>query len=155
MGDATTEPSNGPLVVGYDGREESEIALDRALEEASQRHVSVLVLVVAQIPIDAVNPVDPTDMGLGTVHMMGPDGPIEIQPILAAARRKLEASGVQGKVIWAMGSPASEILRAADENDATAIVVGTHHHSAIARFLGGDVAATVVRAAHHDVIVAR
>lgn len=151
---AESDAPHGPLLVGYDGRHESELALDRALTEAELRHVPVLILVVAQIPIDAVNPVDPTDMGVGTFHLLTADGPIEIQPILAAARRKLEASGVEGTVTWSMGTPASEILRAADENDASAIVVGTHHHSALARFLGGDVAATVVRAARHDVIVA-
>ena len=56
---------------------------------------------------------------------------------------------------WSLGDPASEIVRIADEVDACAIVVGTHHHSALSRFFGGDVAASVVRHAHRDVVVAR
>ena len=48
-----------------------------------------------------------------------------------------------------------EILRVADEHEAAVIVVGTHHHSALSRLFGEDVAATVTRRAHCDVVVAR
>jgi nucleotide-binding universal stress UspA family protein len=86
---------------------------------------------------------------------MTPDGPLEIRPIVLAARRKLAAARVDGTVEWAIGDPASEIIRTADEQGASAIVVGTHHHSALARMLGADIAATVVRHAHRDVVVAQ
>ncbi len=145
----------GPIVVGFDGRRESEVALDRAIAEAQERGLTVSVLVVAQIPVDAVNPLDPTQVGYGAFPVMTPEGPPEIRPIIDAARDRLGAAGVEGTVTWSFGSPADEILRLAEEEDATAIVVGTHHHSALARLLGGDIAASVVKAADRDVIVAR
>jgi nucleotide-binding universal stress UspA family protein len=155
MAEASTPAFDGPLVVGYDGRDESEVALDLALEEAGVRQVDVLVLVVAPLPVDAVNPLDPNEIGYSTLPEMTEDGPVTVKPIVEAARRKLAASAVRGTVEWTFGSPASEILRVADERDACAIVVGTHHHSALGRLLGADVAASVVRHAHRDVVVAR
>jgi nucleotide-binding universal stress UspA family protein len=155
MAGETTDTKVGPLVVGFDGREESEKALDWAIAEATERRLRVVALVVAQIPIDTVNALDPSPVGFGTFPVVTPEGPPEIRPILEHARQKLADAGVDASVTWSYGSPADEILRLADEEDASAIVVGTHHHSAIARLLGGDVATTVVRAAHRDVVVAR
>jgi nucleotide-binding universal stress UspA family protein len=57
--------------------------------------------------------------------------------------------------VWGLGDPVSEILRVADERQAGAIVVGTHHHSALGRLFGTDTAADLVREAHCDVLVAR
>ena len=155
MGDETTPTSSGPLLVGYDGRDESELAFDLALQQARDRQVDILVLVVAPLPIDAVNPLDPNEIGYSTLPEMTADGPVTVKPIVDAARRKLEASGVHGAVEWTFGSPASEIVRVAEERDACAIVVGTHHHSALGRLFGTDVAASVVKHAHRDVVVAR
>jgi nucleotide-binding universal stress UspA family protein len=146
-----------PLLVGYDGREESEIALDQALSEAHARGTNLVVVVVGGIPVVAADPLDPTGMGMGmgVFPEMTPDGPVDIQPIMAAARRKLAASGVKGHVEWSLGDPAAEILRVADEHDAAVIIVGTHRHSAISRLVGDDVAGTVMRRAHCDVVIAR
>jgi nucleotide-binding universal stress UspA family protein len=146
-----------PLLVGYDGREESEIAFAEAISEARARGVGLVVLVVAGLPPEVVDPVQPggMGMGLGAFPEMTADGPVEIQPIMVRAREKLAASGVEGRVEWSIGDPAGEIMRIADEIDACAIVIGTHHHSALERFLGGDITKSVTRHAHRDVVVAR
>jgi nucleotide-binding universal stress UspA family protein len=146
-----------PLLVGYDGREESEIALAEAFSEARSRGVNLVVLVVAGLPPEVVDPVQPGGIGIGFAAYpeITPDGPIEIQPIMERAREKLAASGVEGHVEWSIGDPASEIMRVADEVDACAIVIGTHHHSALERLFGGDISKSVVRHAHRDVVVAR
>ena len=146
-----------PLLVGYDGREESEIALAEAMSEARTRGVSLVVLVVAGLPPEVVDPVQPGGLGIGLTAFpeMTPDGPVDIQPIMERARQKLAASGIDGHVEWSIGDPAFEILRVADEVDACAIVVGTHHHSALERFFGGDIAKSVERHTHRDVVVAR
>lgn len=146
-----------PLLVGYDGRQESEIAFDEAVTEARTRGVGLVVLVVAGLPPEVVDPVQPGGMGMGLAAFpeMTPDGPVDIQPIMVRARERLAASGVDGRVEWSIGDPASEILRVADEVDACAIVVGTHHHSALERLFGGDIAASVVRHSRRDVVVAR
>jgi nucleotide-binding universal stress UspA family protein len=146
-----------PLLVGYDGREESEVAFAEAVTEAKTRGVNLVVLVVAGLPPEVIDPVQPGGIGIGLAAFpeMTPDGPIEIQPIIERAREKLAASGVDGRVEWSIGDPAAEILRVADEVDACAIVIGTHHHSALERFFGGDITKSVVRHAHRDVVVAR
>lgn len=155
----TPVPTNnaqvGPVVVGYDGRDESEIALDVAIREARTRLAGLVVIVVGSLPLAVGDPLDPYSIGAGGYLEMTPDGPLEIRPIVLAARRKLAAARVDGTVEWAIGDPASEIIRTADEQGASAIVVGTHHHSALARMLGADIAATVVRHAHRDVVVAQ
>ena len=46
MSDESPEnEAQGPVIVGYDGREESERALEYALEEAASRETSVIVVV--------------------------------------------------------------------------------------------------------------
>src|SRR5690242_969335 len=119
-----------PLLVGYDGREESEIAFTEAVKEARTRGVKLVVLVVSGLPIEVIDPVQPGGMGMGLAAFpeITPDGPVEIEPIMRRAREKLAASGIDGHVEWSIGDPASEILRVADEIDACAIVIGTHHH---------------------------
>jgi nucleotide-binding universal stress UspA family protein len=149
--------ASAPVLVGYDGREESEIAFDQAVSEARTRGVPLVALVVAGLPPEVIDPVQPGGIGVGLAAYpeMTPDGPIEIQPIMARAKEKLAASGVDGRVEWSIGDPAAEIIRVADEVDACAIVIGTHHHTALERFFGGDITKSVVRHAHRDVVVAR
>lgn len=150
----TTSAPEGPLVVGYDGRTESEVALDRAFEESALRNVGVVVLVVAGIPYGPMDPYQPATLDIGYIPPIPPEGPVEIQGILNEAKRRLKAAGIDGTVEWSLGDPASEILRVAQEHDASAIVVGTHHHSALGRFFGNDVAADVARDAQCEVLVA-
>jgi nucleotide-binding universal stress UspA family protein len=149
------EPS-GPVVVGYDGREESERALEYALEEAASREVGVVVVVVAAMPYEYVDPYGPGVPGMiGPMTPIPKQGPLEVQPLLDHARRRIEETGSSGEAVWGLGDPVSEILRVADERKAAAIVVGTHHHSALGRFFGTDTAADLVRESHCDVLVAR
>ena len=145
----------GPLVVGYDGREESERALDDAFREAPLRGVDVAVVVVGSVPVEVFDPLAPAMYDVGAITPIPPEGPIELQPLLAEARRRLDESGIEGTVEWSLGDPAREILRVAEERDASAIVVGTHHHSALGRLFGTDVAETVAREARCEVLVAK
>lgn len=156
MTESTPETGRpGPVVVGYDGRDESERALDYALEEAAVRKASVVVVVVAAIPYDVVDPYGP-----GMPAMAGPiapipeEGPLEVQPFLKHARERFDQAGIAGEAVWGLGDPVSEIIRVADEHGAGAIVVGTHHHSAFGRLLGMDTAGDLIRRSHCDVLVA-
>lgn len=150
-----SDGSVGPLVVGYDGRDESERALDDAFAEAKRRGAHVVIVVVAPIPVGFTDPFEPGMLGAGVIQPIPADGPAEIQPLLEEARRRLEASEVPGTTEWSLGDPAFEILRVAQEQHAGAIVVGTHHHSALGRLFGTDVAADLMRDADCDVLVAR
>jgi nucleotide-binding universal stress UspA family protein len=150
----TEAPAPGPLVVGYDGREESEKALEEAFREASERNVEVLVLVVGAVPVEVFDPLAPAMYDVGAITPIPPDGPVELQPLLHEARRRVDEADVAGSVEWSLGDPARELLRVASERNASAIVVGTHHHSALGRLFGTDVAETVAREARCDVVVA-
>lgn len=146
----------GPVVVGYDGREESDRALEYALEEAASRETQVVVVVVAPMPYEWVDPYGPGVPGMvGPITPIPEEGPFEVQSLLDHARKRLEETGSTGEAVWGLGDPVSEILRVADERKAGAIVVGTHHHSALGRLLGTDTAADLVRESHCDVLVAR
>jgi nucleotide-binding universal stress UspA family protein len=154
--DSPGPEAQGPVVVGYDGREESERALEYALEEAASREVPVVVIVVAAMPYEYVDPYGPGVPGMiGPMTPIPQEGPLEVQPLLDHARRRIEETGSSGEAVWGLGDPVTEILRVADERKAAAIVVGTHHHSALGRFFGTDTAADLVRESHCDVLVAR
>jgi len=150
----TAVSTRGKLLVGYDGRVESEVALDRAFLEAGLRDLDVVILVVAGIPVSTSDPYQPGMLDIGYIQPIPEGGPVEIQGILAEARRRLREAGVNGTVEWSLGEPASEIVRVAQEKEATLIVVGTHHHSALGRLFGNDVAANIVRDAQCEVLVA-
>ncbi len=154
--DSPEREAQGPVVVGYDGREESERALDYALEEAASRETALVAVIVAPMPYEWVDPYGPGVPGMvGPITPIPKEGPPEIQPLLEHARKRLEETGSSGEVVWGLGDPVSEILRVADERKACAIVVGTHHHSALGRLFGTDTAADLVKEAHCDVLVAR
>jgi nucleotide-binding universal stress UspA family protein len=143
----------GPLLVGYDGRDPSKHALEHALKEAPLRGVSVVVLVVAGVQYEAVSPYEPGTADLGLMVPVPPEGPLEIQPTLEEARTIVADSGVEGTVEWSFGDPVTEILDAARRHDASAIVIGSHPHSAVGRFLGTDTAEAIIKDAHCDVLV--
>jgi nucleotide-binding universal stress UspA family protein len=143
----------GPLLVGYDGRDPSKHAIEHALKEAALRGVSVVVLVVAVPHYEAVNPYEPGTVDIGLIEPIPAEGPLEIQPTLADARELVAGSGVEATVEWRQGDPVTEILDAAKRLEASAIVIGSHPHSAIGRFFGTDTAEEIIKDAPCDVLV--
>ena len=85
----------------------------------------------------------------------------EIKEIEDVARRELEAMAPSREAREsigplhehvALGKPAGEILRLADELGADMIVMGTHGHTGVERLFVGSVAQRVVRAAPCTVV---
>ena len=157
MSDAAPDAEpQGPIVVGYDGDDQSEHVLDYAFEEATLRKAPVVVLIVAAIPYEWVDPYGTgAEVAGAPVAPIPPEGPPEVQAFLAHARDRIGQAGIPGEAIWGLGDPVDEIVRIADERNASAIVLGSHHHSAIGRLLGTDTAAAIVRESHCDVLIAR
>lgn len=142
------------IVVGYDGAERSSKALDRAIDEARKDGARLVVVAVAEMPL---NPEGPQNFGTlddSPARMIPLVEPPELEPILAEAKERIESAGLTGEYMWAAGDPANEIVETAKDRGAKLIVIGSHHHGLLARIFGADVAASVKRDAGCDVIVA-
>ena len=142
------------IVVGYDGAERSSKALDRAIDEARKDRAQLVVVAVAEMPL---NPEGPQNFGTlddSPARMIPLVAPAELEPVLAEAKERVESAGLTGEYMWAAGDPANEIVEAAKDRGAELIVIGSHHHGLLARILGPDVATQVKRDAGCDVIVA-
>ena len=142
------------IVVGYDGDEPAARALDRAIDEARAAHAKLLVVAVAEMPL---NPEGPQNFGslqpMPAPMTMPPVEPADFGPVLEEARKKIDSAGLEGDYMWAAGEPASKIVGAAKDRGAQLIVLGAHHHGLFSRLMGGDVAAQVKRDAGCDVLV--
>jgi nucleotide-binding universal stress UspA family protein len=143
----------GTIVVGYDGHEAAGRALDRALEEARARQAHLVVVAVAEMPL---NPEGPQNFGTlddSPARMIPLVEPPELEPVFQAARERAAAAGVAADFVWAAGEPADAIVGAAQDRNAELVVVGAHHHGFLSRVLGEDVAGEVKRSAGCDVLV--
>ncbi len=144
------------IVVGYDGKPPAQRALERALGDAKAAGARLLVVAVAEMPFD---PIDPPAYDVGPIvedpaYTQPPAQPPLLEPITREAMRQAEAAGVPADYVWeAGGDPARTIVDVARDSGATEIVVGSHHHGLLAGLFGGDVAAAVKREANCDVIV--
>jgi nucleotide-binding universal stress UspA family protein len=143
----------GTIVVGYDDKEPAARALDRAIEEARTSNGRLVVVAVLEMPLD---PTVPPNFGTpGDRPPLSADRglPAELEPALASARERLEATQVPAKLVWAVGDPARVIVDAAKDHGADLIVLGSHHHSFLGRMFGEDIAAAVKHDAGCDVLV--
>jgi nucleotide-binding universal stress UspA family protein len=74
---------------------------------------------------------------------------------LATAARTLEADGFAVNLVAIAGNPAVEILNAAREHGASAVMIGSRSHSRVREAFVGSVATEVVRRAKLPVLVQR
>src|SRR5439155_3397886 len=74
---------------------------------------------------------------------------------LADRLTQLEARGVAAEVVTRVGPPGEIVAQVAKDRAADLIVIGTHGHTGISRFLLGSVATSVLRHAPCDVLVCR
>jgi nucleotide-binding universal stress UspA family protein len=132
------------IVVGYDGSEHSQKALERAAELASGAEITVVSAAGPHLFRHAPGEV-PVD----------PDEEEARDAALAEARRHLEQRGLTAKYVEGHGSPADVIVQEAEESRADLIVVGTHGHNFVERAVLGSVSTAVVHRAPCDVLVVR
>ena len=139
------------IVVGYDGTDASDAALDRAAELAP--------LLQARVVVTSVETPIVTDGGLVPAPAFGLDLELherehrERERLLERARSYLEERGVAAEVAAAVGPPVDEIVEVAEQQQADLIVVGTHEPGFLERLLRGSVSQGVARRARCDVLV--
>lgn len=145
---------SGTTLVGYDDSEQSQRALDRAVDEARGRGGRLTVLAVFEMPLDPRAPRAFGTEGDGT-PLKGPfTPPPEVQAVLDSAEARLQGSGLAVDYAWAPGEPGQLIVDVAKERGADLIVLGAHHHSLLTSLFGINVAKDVQRRAGCEVVVA-
>lgn len=140
------------IVVGYDDQEPARKALERAAQEAKERHSTLLVVAVAEMPLAPDTPPRFGTLSDGTTPVDYPEPP-DITRAFDHAREQLAAHRLTAEYAWAPGEPASVIIDAARERQAELIVIGNHHHGFFARLFGASIAPAVKRTAGCDVLV--
>lgn len=140
------------ILVGCDLSDGSDQALDRAIPIAEQ-HGARIVLVHAQAddaPIAEVNNDVLEQLGEVSAAIR-----VEEARELAQRMANIVARGLPTDIISRIGPPGEILSKAAGEENADLIVVGTHGRTGISRFLIGSVATDTIRQATCDVLVVR
>ena len=135
------------IVVGYDGSEHADRALDRAME-LTGTGAQLVVVSSARLETGGAHPrggASPVDPGAEEAAIQALD----------KARARLNEKGVEGRTVEGHGDPADVLVREAEAVGADLIIVGTRGHNAAQRALLGSVSTRVVHHAHCDVLVVR
>jgi nucleotide-binding universal stress UspA family protein len=128
------------IVVGYDGSEPANRALDRATELVHDGGTVVLV---------------------SAVHLLAGKGGMGFDPVekedfdrqLDTAKSRLAEQGIAATTVEGLGDPARVITEQAKESGADLIVVGNGHKNLLERLLFGSVSDGVSHRTHCDVLV--
>jgi len=139
------------IVVALDFSDSTPDALDSALALAAAEVDSRLHLL--HVVPSAVPPLwtdEPSPMDLGPIERARAAAALEQLTTLAVSRA-LDPANVTTAV--EVGAPANEIARYAETHRADVIVLGSHGHGLVRRFLLGSVADKIVRQAPCAVLV--
>ncbi|HEX2685367.1 MAG TPA: universal stress protein [Kofleriaceae bacterium] len=140
------------IIAGCDLSVPSDHAIERAIGVAAL-HRARLVLVHAQADDPPVTEVD--NQILAQLGEVSAAIRAEEAVRLADKLAEIQALGLSASVVSRIGPPDEVLATAAHEENADLIVVGTHGHTGVSRFLLGSVANTTIRRAPCDVLVVR
>src|SRR4051812_34702240 len=105
MAAAPPPPPMSTIVVGYDGQDGADRVLDRAIEEARASGALLVVLAVLELPLNPEGPQSFGSLDDTPAQMIPLVQPPELEPVFAAARERVEPSGVRAEYAWAAGNP--------------------------------------------------
>jgi nucleotide-binding universal stress UspA family protein len=140
------------IVAGVDLSVPSEQALDRAAALA-ELNGALLIMVHAQAddaPIENVDSAMLAQLGEVSAAVRA-----EEAKRLTEKHQALTARGINVELVHRAGPPGEVVSEVAKERNAELIVIGTHGHTGLQRFLLGSVATAVLRHAPCDVLVCR
>jgi nucleotide-binding universal stress UspA family protein len=140
------------IVAGCDLSAPGDAALERAAAIAAARGASLVVVHALADDSPPVHSDNALAAKLGEVSAaVRAAEAVRLADKLAA----LQARGVAAELASPVGPPGEVLALIASERDAELIVVGTHGHTGLARFLLGSVATATLRHAPCDVLVCR
>jgi nucleotide-binding universal stress UspA family protein len=144
----------GAIVVGFDGHEVAERALERGIGDAKASRARLVIVVVEEAPVDPnMSPqftIGPPPLVAAVADEF--EEPSGLKKIAEEALKRAKAAGVSADLVWDVGDPMRAIVDAARDHNATAIILGSHHYNVLQLLLGEDVAAAVKRRVDCDVI---
>jgi nucleotide-binding universal stress UspA family protein len=139
--------SSRPILVGYDGSDDGNAALDWAVAEAKATGRAIRALFVAP---DLVA-MEATTAGMATMaipqELLEPDG----SSVLGDAARRVKGSGVELTTDTAIGAPARVLVEQSAQADL--VVLGSRGHSAAASLVLGSSVIHVTAHAKCPVVV--
>jgi nucleotide-binding universal stress UspA family protein len=133
------------IVVGFDGSEHAQRALERAADMAGQGDELV---VVAAAELQART-------GITEGARLDPSTVQHQHDAMGNARALLSERGIDAEVVEAQGDPGTAIVDTAKAKGADLIIVGTRGLNPMQRILLGSVSSKVVHRAECDVLVIR
>lgn len=155
------------LLIGYDGSESADAALDDLRRAGLPREVETLIVSVSEVMMppsaeghEVVSP-PLTSRRLTAILAHAEEQAAErlreAKELAAKAGARVRATFPNWKVqtIGLAGGPSTELIAKADEWKADLVVVGSHGRSALGRLILGSVSKKVVTDSHHSVRVAR
>jgi len=134
------------ILVAYDGSEPANKAFELGCSLAHDMHAQLSVLAVAR----------PPEIGADVeTEAMIEHAQMQLKHLLKPLRKRADAVALQSHFETAVGHPAEQILRYADEHHIDHIVVGHRGKSALRRWLVGSISRQVVDHARCSVTVIR
>jgi nucleotide-binding universal stress UspA family protein len=156
------------IIVGCDGSEQAERALERAAELAQGLRARLVVVSVAPLSGPTAPLVEAGSAGVPIVGAPGPIGtgvplPVPEEPmpepeelakhVLARARMSLARRGVDAEYVAEVGDTTERLLAVASEREADLLVVGSREHGFLEHLLGRPVDEAVAKRAACDVLL--
>ena len=141
------------ILVGYDDKEPAKRALEHAIEQAKTTGARLVILAVAEMPLNPQGIQNYGTLDDSPMVMMPVEPPADIEAALDAAQATVRSAGIEADFAWSAGDPSGEIVATARDQGADLVVLGAHHHSGLGRFFGSDTAAEVEDELGSNVVV--
>lgn len=140
----STTTAHKPILVGFDGSDQSVAALDWALDEAERRNLPVHVLVARDVP-SVPHP------GLSPAPHPWPQALAQELLRSARAHASRRSPTVHVTTSTVVGAPAGRLVKAS--SDAQTLVVGNGRHSRLGEAIVGSTSSQVAAHAACTVVV--
>jgi nucleotide-binding universal stress UspA family protein len=132
------------ILVGYDGSEPSERAVDVAISLARCTDAEILVMAVARPPEPAT---------MVEVDAVLDNAKEHFEEGFSKVRERAKSAEVHLETMIEVGHPAEHLIHQAEINHAELIIVGRRGNSLFEKWILGSVSEKVIRYAHCPVMV--